>query len=230
MIATGSMPFSVVPGRLGDFIRSYPLRDEIPVSQTIATIILERIIDICALLIYAGIGLFFIEYYIGSAIALFISIAAIPSLIIFKKLKIIPPARNKIVEKIYGAAEILDRIHERKNFLGMAIICSILNMGLSLLAFYWLMLAVHAQVPFMAVLAFMPLSIFIGLIPLTLAGMGTRDAALIHFLTPYALPSQSLSAGLLFALQGYWIAAILCLPFLLIYLRDKPPKAARLEK
>ncbi len=229
VIATSSLSFIVIPGRLGDFARSYPLRREVPVGQTVATIILEKIIDICTLLIYASIGLFFLGYYTGSAIALLISIATIPGLIIFKKLKITSPAKNKVIEKIYGAAEILDRVHERKNFLGIAAICSIINMGFSLLAFYWLMIAVHAPVPFITVLAFMPLSMFIGLIPITLAGSGTRDAALIYFFKPYALSSQSLSAGLLFALQGYWIVAIISLPFLLIFLKDKPPTAAQSE-
>lgn len=229
IITMSSFPFVVIPGRLGDLVRSYPLRHEAPVSQTIATIILEKIIDVCTLLIYSGIGLFMLRYYYGSAVALFAAIASIPGLIILKKIKIISPTKNKLVQKIYGAAEILDRVHERKNLLGMAVVCSMINMGFSLLAFYWLMIAVKASVPFAAILAFMPLGTFIGLIPLTLAGMGTRDAAMIHFFRPYAMPSQSLSASLLYALQGYWIVAILCLPFLLLFLKEKPPMATQPE-
>jgi hypothetical protein len=221
MIATGSLPFCIIPGRLGDFVRSYPLRNEIPVSQTIATIILEKIIDICTLFLYAGIGLLLIGYYWGSAIALLISFATIPCLIILKKSGILPETENKMIKKIFDAAKILDRIHERKNFLYMAVLSSIVNMGLSLVGFYWLMTAVHAQVPIIAIFAFMPLCIIIGLLPLTLAGMGTRDAALIYFFSPYALASQSLSAGLVYALQGYWSVAILCLPFLFIFFKDE---------
>ena len=129
------------------------------------------------------------------------------------------------MKSIYGASEILDKVHKRKNLLGMSVICSAINMYLSLLAFYWLMIAVHAPIPFTTVLAFMPMSIFIGLIPLTLAGMGTRDAAIIYFLKPYAISSKSLSASLIFALQGYWAVALFFLPLLFIYLKNEPATA-----
>ena len=219
VIATGSLPFIVIPGRLGDFIRSYPLRNEVPINRTIATIILEKIIDVCSLLVYASIGLFFLGYYLGSAATLLIAVAAIPGLIIFKKLKIARPTKNKIIEKIYDAAEILDRVHERKGLLGMSALCSIMNMGLSMLEFYWLMLAVHASLPITVIFAFLPFSLFVGLIPLTLAGTGIREAAMIYFFKFYALPGELLSAGIFYTLQGYWIAAILGLPFLYFFFK-----------
>jgi len=219
MVATSSTALFVIPGRLGDLARSYPLRHEIPIEKTIATIVFEKIVDICVLLGYAGFGLIYYKYYLGSIIALGVAIFTIPIFLFLSRLRIRWIDRLKIGQKIYSALEILDNIKRGKINLAFAILCSVINIGLSLLAFYWLMLAVHTQVPLMAVLAFMPLCIFIGLIPLTLAGMGTRDAAIIHFFKLYALPSQSLSAGLLFAFQGYWVVALICLPFFIFYFR-----------
>ena len=44
-----------------------------------------------------------------------------------------------------------------------------------------------AFAPFVPNLALSPLAILAGLLPLTLAGVGTRDAALIFFYQPYSL-------------------------------------------
>jgi len=48
-ITTASMAFIAVPGRLGDFVRAYPLRHEISTARTTATIVGEKILDIAML-------------------------------------------------------------------------------------------------------------------------------------------------------------------------------------
>ena len=221
LTTTGSLAFVVIPGKLGDFSRCYPLRKEVPIEKTVGTIVLERIIDVCILLAYSGIGLFLLGNYSGSAIISALAISGIPVVMLFDKLKIGRMFNNKLFKKIDEAAEILEKVANRKRFLVAAIFSSALNMGLSILEFYWLMLAVHAFVPMSAVMAYFTFGIFAGLIPLTLAGMGIRDATMIYLFKAYALPGQSLLATLLYALQGYWIIAIICLPFLYFFFKEE---------
>ena len=46
-IVMGALPVSVItPARSGDLIRSYYLKNKIPMSQTIGAVVAERIIDI----------------------------------------------------------------------------------------------------------------------------------------------------------------------------------------
>ncbi len=69
----------------------------------------------------------------------------------------------------------------------------------------------------MANLALSPLAILAGLLPLTFAGVGTRDAALIVFYQPYFNAPTAAALGLL-CTSRYIIPAIAGLPFLGQYL------------
>ena len=79
-------------------------------------------------------------------------------------------------------------------------------------------------------LALWPLSIFVGMLPLTVAGMGTRDAAFIGLLTwtSSAVIDEApvLAATLAYALVGTWFPAVLGVPFTLLtvgrWARDEP--------
>lgn len=69
----------------------------------------------------------------------------------------------------------------------------------------------------MANLALSPLAILAGLLPLTFAGVGTRDAALIAFYSPYFNAPTAAALGLL-CTSRYLLPAIGGLPFLGQYL------------
>jgi len=77
-----------------------------------------------------------------------------------------------------------------------------------------LFLALGANIPIIYIFAAFPLSIFIGLIPITLAGMGTRDSAIIYFFAHLTSPSICLAMGLLYSLFGYFLLSLLGLPFM----------------
>ena len=61
----------------------------------------------------------------------------------------------------------------------------------------------------------LPLAIFVGLLPLTLSGMGTRDPAFIALFGGLGVAAEvSLGVGLLYSLYGYWLPALVGLPFM----------------
>ncbi len=63
--------------------------------------------------------------------------------------------------------------------------------------FYCFFQVLDYQGPWTAVLAYVPAVIFIGLLPITVAGLGTRDLALIFFFLPWAPPELTAGVGLL---------------------------------
>ena len=75
------------------------------------------------------------------------------------------------------------------------------------------MLALGLEVGFFLNMALTPLAIFIGLLPMTLAGIGTRDAALIYFYLPYFSPASAAALGLFCTLR-YVLPALFGLPFI----------------
>ena len=77
-----------------------------------------------------------------------------------------------------------------------------------------LFFALGSNISFIYIVAAFPLSIFVGLIPITLAGMGTRDSAIIYFFAHLAGPSTCLAMGLLYSFFGYFLLALFGLPFM----------------
>ena len=91
----------------------------------------------------------------------------------------------------------------------------LLSVGLWLLhlvQIYLFFLALHSHVAAKTVFAYVPLSIFIGVLPLTIGGMGTRDSALILLFAPYESAVVMAGVGLLCSLR-YWMDTLLGLPF-----------------
>lgn len=78
-------------------------------------------------------------------------------------------------------------------------------------------LALRAQAPFPAILALAPLAILAGLLPLTFAGVGTRDAALIYFFSPFLDTPTAAALGILCTMR-YVLPALGGLPFVSRYL------------
>ena len=105
---------------------------------------------------------------------------------------------------------------------------------LHLLQIWMFILALKAWAPFLANLALSPLAILAGLLPLTFAGVGTRDAALVLFYAPYFAAPTAAALGLLCTAR-YLLPALGGLPFAGEYLRvakrarENPKEAASQE-
>jgi uncharacterized protein (TIRG00374 family) len=77
-----------------------------------------------------------------------------------------------------------------------------------------LYLDVGQHIPFTFCIAVVPIAILIGFVPITVAGMGTRELSLVYLFSAYSTDSASLSVELLFSLLGYWILSLLGMPFM----------------
>ena len=99
---------------------------------------------------------------------------------------------------------------------------------LHLLQIWFFILALRASCPFLANLALSPLSILAGLAPLTFAGVGTRDFALVLLYAPFFDAPTAAALGLLCTAR-YVMPAIGGIPFFQRYLtslRASDPKRA----
>jgi uncharacterized membrane protein YbhN (UPF0104 family) len=85
------------------------------------------------------------------------------------------------------------------------------------IAFFWVTLpAFGATVPLARLIATVPVVLLIGAIPITPAGLGTQQAAMLHFYRPYAPEGAVLAFGLLFPV----IFTLARVPLALLYVRD----------
>ena len=80
-----------------------------------------------------------------------------------------------------------------------------------------LFLALGVNISLFYIAAAFPLAIFVGLIPITIAGMGTRDSAIIYLFSAWAGSSVCLGVGFLYSFFAYWFLALLGLPIMKKY-------------
>src|SRR4030095_14820664 len=129
-------------------------------------------------------------------------------------------APGKMKEKFarFGASwgEMHDYFWSSKARLFTVTITSVFIWFLHLLQIWMFILALKAWAPFLANLALSPLAILAGLLPLTFAGVGTRDAALVLFYKPYFDAPTAAALGILCTAR-YVLPAIAGLPFVSQY-------------
>ncbi|MBL7197400.1 MAG: flippase-like domain-containing protein [Candidatus Omnitrophica bacterium] len=68
-----------------------------------------------------------------------------------------------------------------------------------LLNVYLLSKALHSPLPLYAILIFIPIVILISGLPITILGLGTRETAILFFLSKFAPPQTLLSLGILYS-------------------------------
>ncbi len=206
---------SVTPSKAGDLIRANPIKNSVPVSKTAGSILIERVFDILLLLILALIG----GIIYKNTIIVLIMIAGLIAIVIFfilakyiNEMKL--PIKDKYREKInnvFYCSKIL--IKKPKQFIQIALI-TLLNWLGTFLQVYFLYLALGIQVSFIFICLTLPIALFIGILPVTLAGMGTRDSAIVYLFAGVAPANINLSLGILYSIFGYWIIAVLGLFFI----------------
>ena len=100
---------------------------------------------------------------------------------------------------------------------------------LHMLQIWLFILALRSFAPFVAALGLTPLAIFAGLLPITFAGIGTRDAALIFLFRGYLDAPAAAALGLLCTAR-YLLPAVAGLPVLHNYLGKFQPFRKRAFK
>jgi hypothetical protein len=133
--------------------------------------------------------------------------------------RLIAPARlhPKLVSLEHGWREAVNGLWRRPGRGLLIVLISLASWVVQFVQIWLFALALGTAVPLAANLALAPLAILVGLLPFTLAGIGTRDAALILLYQPYMAEPVAAALGLLFTLR-YLLPALAGLPFLAQYM------------
>jgi glycosyltransferase 2 family protein len=211
---TASYAFILIPGRIGDFVRTYFTKDRIPAVEAIGSVIVEKIIDVLMLLIASSFGLIILGQVIYGLMALTTAICVIAGVIIVKKIG--PKFGLTKIDFIYKVTTTV-KIPNNPTYLVITGLVSITNWFISFIAAYFLFLAFQATVPFIAIVAYLPITLFIGLIPISIGGIGVRDSAIIALFASYAISAQALAVGLSYSFLSYFLFMLIGIPFAIHY-------------
>ena len=228
LILGASVLNMVLPSKMGDIAKAYFMseRSNISGSLALAISVFEKACDLLSLLLWCVFGLMLYPakdslFWImtaGVAVGLVLGVLLLSSRqfanLFFTITTIAPKSLKKKLQKMQASwGEMHDYFWSDKQQLLLITGTSIFIWFLHLLQIWLFILALKAVVPFIVSLALSPLSILAGLLPLTFAGIGTRDAAIIYFYQDYFSEATGAALGLL-CTSRYFIPALIGLPFL----------------
>jgi uncharacterized protein (TIRG00374 family) len=215
-------PLAVVtPSRASDLLRPLAVRDVVPVAAGTGSVLAEKAIDLLVLLLFAaaGAGLEGLWIWAAGAGALCLAEVGVVWLVATRRgwLERWPvlQRRRDSIEQLFEAYEALARAPLR--LLGLAVVSLVIRV-LTVAITHVLLVSVGAQVRLADTLTLWPVATLVGIAPLTLAGIGTRDAAFIHLLAArgaVAEPAQVLAATVGYSAIAIGSFAIAGVPFMI---------------
>ena len=225
----------VLPSKMGELAKAYFIRDRgyLPGSLAVSLVVFEKASDLLSLFLWCVFGLAFypdkdLLFWAMTTLVLFglafglllLASRSFANLFFLRSKAIAPRKLRQKLEKLHISwEEMHHHFWQDKRQLAIIASISIFIWFLHLMQIWFFVLALRATVPFMANLALAPLAIFAGLLPLTFAGVGTRDAALILFYQPFFDANVGAALGLL-CTSRYFLPALGGLPFFSQYLAN----------
>lgn len=233
LILVASVLNMILPSKMGDIVKAYFVKEKAQLdgSLSLSLVVFEKACDMISLLLWCAFGLILYPkkdwfFWIMTASVIF---GLSTSLLLLSSRKftqicfalmvfLVPKRFRSKLEKLHSSwDEMHDFFWSDKIQLFKIAGTSVFIWFLHLLQIWFFILTLKAWTPFLANLALAPLAILVGLLPLTFAGIGTRDAALIFLYHPFFNAPTAAALGLLCTLR-YLLPAILGLPFLGRYL------------
>ncbi len=233
LILSASVLNMVLPSKMGDIAKAYFIqkRGSLTGSLALSLVVFEKTCDLLSLLFWCVFGLvlypeknwlfWVMTSLIASGLCLGILLIASRNFaeLCFKLGQRLTPkqVREKLKNLQTAWGEMHDYFWRDRAQLLLITGTSIFLWFLHLFQIWLFILALKAWTPFLANLALAPLAILAGLLPLTFAGIGTRDAALVFFYNSYLDAPTAAALGLL-CTSRYFIPAVAGLPFMGKYL------------
>jgi glycosyltransferase 2 family protein len=234
----------VLPSKMGDIAKGVFLKKHggMGGSAAFSLVILEKANDVLALLLWCGLGL---AVYArtgqgwGWLAGALLSVFALASLLVFSRRfaercfgaarRVLPGRLEQPVEALARAwMEMYQYVDKATRFRVMLASTALWLAHLLQIWLFILALGVE-NVGFTVSLGLTALAIFIGLLPFTFMGVGTRDAALIYLYSPYFPAATAAALGAL-TLIRYILPALLGVPVFSRYLAEaQGASAARIS-
>lgn len=202
-----------LPSKAGDLVKAAFLREHGGFVALAGTVLLERLIDVCILAILSIFGSIYLKQKVILFCAVCILFIVIIGLFTLTRSHRFP-IPQKVRVKVDDIALSTKMLAKKPVELTWVIIWSVLNWLGTMVETYLIFFALGYRVPFITILSILPIAIFVGLLPITISGIGTRDAALISLLVGIVPKPVSLSAGILYTVVSYWFLGIIGLFFL----------------
>ncbi len=229
MVMAGKALNAIAPSKLGEMSKAYFLKKEgaTELGPALSAVVLEKVLDMAGLCAVLLIGALFWRdtgnptwwvamlisggFIVATAVLLIVPLKPLGAL--FTR---IHPKLEKIEKLMRGWDDVLDRWKDHPAAFASILVLSVVLWSVHVLQISLFFPTLRQSVPVAFTVANIPLAIFVGLLPLTFAGMGTRDAAFIFLFAPYAGAPAMAGVGLLASMR-YWVDTVVGIPFFNLY-------------
>ncbi len=218
-----------LPSKLGDFAKAYVLSTKHEMSGEVALsiVVFEKALDMASLLLWgvvavayvglsqSGIAIFVLPLILlfAALLMLILPLPAFPRLVRFVAARLPSRPAARLTSFAESSFTLAAWFWRRRMRAVSVVALSIALWGAHLFQFLLFSRAVGGVVPAWDNMAFAALSILVGLVPFTLAGIGSRDVAIVYFYSPYLSPGAAAFLGILATLR-YVIPAVAGVPFI----------------
>ena len=204
LILAASSLNTVLPSKGGDlvkgmFIKRYTGRS---VSEGLSIVVLERVSDLTALVVIMIAGLILLGNYAAEGLfAWAIGMALLGGAIFYFFMHLYNFNEGGIIRHLrripkigglYDASRTLVRRQVFEGGIARVFAYSLASWLTQLFQFFCFFYALGFEGPAMAIVGLVPAAIVIGLLPITVAGFGTRDLAMIVLFAPWA-PAETMA-------------------------------------
>lgn len=195
---------SATPGQLGEFIKTvYLSKKGHPGGASFFSVLYDRVYDIIALafILFFGLALLSGNDYSEPILLVFASVLIIFTILFlmmgkFRKFimidlfKWVLPSGIKKRLKEFDINRDINKYQLKKSTLLHSFILTILAYALVFYRYYLLLLTLNLEPPFGTWFGAVTLATFISLIPISIAGVGTRDAVLIGIFSTVGISAE----------------------------------------
>ena len=204
-IHVSALPISnILPFKSGDLIKSLYLKrqNKLSFKKATSTVVFDNATDLLTLLFFTFLVFIFLSVHLHYKLYflfLIFTFFLICTVLIAKKIpsdffysfKVIPLNKALFIFTL-----------------------SLLGFFISFISTYFIFLSINVTIPFLEIMFYLPIIVFITIIPITVAGFGTREAATIFFLSKYTAPESLLSAGILMSFIVVVLPSLISLLFM----------------
>ncbi|MFH1240050.1 MAG: lysylphosphatidylglycerol synthase transmembrane domain-containing protein [Candidatus Diapherotrites archaeon] len=218
------------PARAGDLLRVFYAGEEIKSKSTaFSSVVLDRIIDIGILICLGVVSILVFSFLFGVVVLplevlfLGIFIFMIAVIVVMRQhylKKLLKPLVNVLVPEKHKPKlavsynsfyDSLSITNKHRGLVVFSIFISLLSWFLVICMAYFLLLSLGVDnVPFYFMAIVVPIVTLIELVPITISGLGTREAAMLFVFSFYPISAETIVAySLLYVTVSYWFMALI---------------------
>jgi len=215
LVTAANVLNAFLPSKGGDVVKALYYKKRGLMSGMLGTVLIERVIDVGMLGLLGALSALFLNIpwalFAGSLLFL-VAFGLIAILVVAAKRPLPDFIPARITRMISMNASHFRMWSKQTSSVLLTLLGSAGNWLLAGLIVGFLVAGIHGQPEWLYVFAILPIAILSGLAPLTVSGIGTRDAAFVSLLEKVLTTEESTLVALGYTVFVYWVLALVSLP------------------